>query len=282
MMRIISLPGTKTWHINIICISPPQCMPDDNMWLDEIRIYIGDKNSLGRKLTGNEYLADDKLVFINKNREGIVILGKDSFSDIPELIKELKNLNMIFRSILVNFDPYTVFSGETLKIFFDKLQDMYIKLNVFDIIYPSEEKVGKNSQIINRVRTAHEANGGKRYSISPEITIRFYILAEYYDENYFLDNLDNGIFAKEAAKILDIIRENIKTPFKVTSVGDDCTLVIKFVGKGELIFEVYNQKISWEIKRRKFYPLKGKFFSEKYTNISEALPVLIKDVNSIL
>lgn len=280
-MEIISLPGTKPWNIDIMCISSGQCIPD-SMWLDEVRVYIGDKNSLGRELTGNEYLADDKLVFINKNREGIVILGKDSFNDIPKLIKELRNLNMIFRSILVNFDPYMVFHRETLGIFFDELQNMYLKLNIFDIIYPSEERVGKYNQVINRVRTIHEAAGGKRHSMSPKITIRSYILAEYYGENYFLNNLDNGIFAKEAAKILDTIRKNIKTPFRVTSVGDDCTLVINFIGRGELTFEVYDQKISWEIKHRKFHPLKGKFFSEIYTDISEALPVLIKDVDSIL
>lgn len=281
-MEIISLPGTKTWHLDIMCISQGQCIPDDNMWLDEVRVYIGDKDSLGRELTGNEYLADDELVFINKNREGIVILGKDSFNDIPELIKELRNLNMIFQSILINFDPYMVFPRETLNIFFDEVQNMYLKLDVFDIIYPSGEKVGKYNQVINRVRTIHEAAGGKRHSMSPKITIRSYILSEYYDENYFLNNLDNGIFAKEAAKILDIIRKNIKTPFIVTSIGDDCTLVLNFVGRGKLIFEVYDQKISWEIKHRKFHPLKGKFFSEKYTDISKALPVLIKDIDSIL
>ena len=281
-MEIISLPGTRPWNIDIMCISSRQCMPDDNMWLDEIRVYIGDKNSLGRELTDNEYSADDELVFINKNREGIVISGKDSFNDIPRLIKELRNLNMIFRAILINFNPYMVFSREALGIFFDELQNMYLQLNVFDIIYPSGEKVGENSQVINRVKTPHEASGGKRHSISPKITIRSYILAEYYNENYFLNNLDNGIFAKEAAKILDIIRENIKTPFRVTSVGDDCTLVLNFIGRGELTFEVYDQKISWEIKHRKFHPLKGKFFSEIYTDISKALPVLIKDVDSIL
>lgn len=273
-MRIIPLPGSELWIVNIMCI-PIQYVHNET-WSNVISIYTGEESSLKKELTSNEYLATDELVFINKNREGIVVLGENSFNDMPKLIKELKDLNMIFRVILLNFNP-----SKISKIIFEELQNMYLKLNVFDILFPSLSA----DQILVKIKNRYKES--IKYKCRPSIdgldpNIRSYTLVGYYNEDYFLSNFNNYVFAKEVARILDIIRENIKTPFKITSIGDDCTLVMEFVGVGELKFEIYDQKISWVIKRRKFYSPKGIFFSEKYTDIYEALPVLIKDVNSIL